>query len=118
MSTQKCPVSSFGIPKVNGEVAGIAGGIVEQLSAAEMRIAAKERNPGPIGAIGFLKACLISRLDFKVPEDYNHRCPIFCSAASQNNLNGEVWCAGRVKQSDWIISGKRVEFKQSCSKLQ
>ena len=114
MGIEKIPIRHFGIPEVHGEVAGIAGGIVQELSAPETDIAAKEPNPRSLDAIGFFKTYLIYRLDFKVPEDYKDSCPIFCSAASQDNFIGEVWCAGRVKHSDWIISGKRVESTQLC----
>ena len=72
---------------------------MQELSALEMGIATEQLNPRTLGAVGVFKRYLISWLDFKVPEDYKHTCPIFCSAASQNNFNGEVWFAGRVKHS-------------------
>jgi hypothetical protein len=75
-----------------------------------MGIALEQPNPLAIGSIGFFKAFLTSRLDFKLPEDYKHSCPIFCSrlTAFQNNFKGEDWCAGRLKRSDWIHSGKKT----------
>ena len=118
MGMEKSAISVIGVPEVHGEVAGIAGGIVQELRTSEMGIAAKELYPRTLGAIGFFKAYAISRLDFEVPEDYKHRCPIFCSAAFQDNFIGEVWCAGRVKRSDWIISGIRIEFTQSYRTVQ
>ena len=61
-----------------------------------MRIAAKELDPGSFGAIDCLKAFFVSRLDFELPEDYKHRCPVFCPrhAAFQDNCKVENWCAG------------------------
>ena len=63
-----------------------------------MGIALEELDPGTVGPIGSLKAVFTSWLDFELPEDYKHRCPIFCSrkAAFQNNFKGEDWCAGRL----------------------
>lgn len=72
-------VSGLGIPEVEGEVEESAGGIPQELSAPEMRIALEQPDPGPVGAIGSYKAFITSWLDFELPEDYKHRGPIFCS---------------------------------------
>jgi hypothetical protein len=51
-----------------------------------------------------LKAVFGTGLDFELPEDYKHRCPIFCPrrAAFQDNFSRERWFAGRRRQSDRI----------------
>jgi hypothetical protein len=72
-------VGGFGIPEVDGEVAKRAGGIPPKLRAPKMGIASEEPDPGTFGPIDSLKAVFTSWLDFKLPEDYKHRCPIFCS---------------------------------------
>jgi len=72
-------VSGFGIPEVDGEVKERAGGIPLEESAPVARVAFKQLNPRTKGSIGVLKAVFTSCLDFKLPEDYKHRCPIFCS---------------------------------------
>ena len=72
-------VGGLGIPEVDGEVIERAGGIPPELSSPKMGIALKELDPGTFGPIGSLKAFFTSRLDFELPEDYKHRCPIFCS---------------------------------------
>jgi hypothetical protein len=97
ISAEELPVRGLGLPEVHGEVPLGAGGILEELRAAEMRMPLEKLDPGSRGPIGFFEAIFISRLDFKLPEDYKHRCPISCSrsAASQDNFSGEVWCAGR-----------------------
>jgi len=90
-------VRGFGLPEVEGEGPQRAGGILKELRPAVTRMGLEQLDPSCCRPIGFFEAILISRLDFKLPEDYKHRCPIFCSrsAASQDNFNGEVWCAGR-----------------------
>ena len=91
-------VGRFGVPEVEGEIEAKAGGIPEELSTPEMGVALKEQDPGTLWPIGSLKAFLTSWLDFELPEDYKHRCPIFCSrqATIQDNFKGEDWCAGRM----------------------
>ena len=53
----------------------ITGGIVHKLSMAKRRVAPEEPNPRSGGPIGFFEAYAISRLDFKLPEDYKHSFP-------------------------------------------
>ncbi len=72
-------VSGLGIPKIDGGVIERAGGISPELSSLEMGIALEELDPGAFGPMGSLKAFFTSWLDFELPEDYKHRCPIFCS---------------------------------------
>jgi hypothetical protein len=72
-------IGSLGIPDVDGEVKEGAGGIPLELSTPKVGIAVEELDPGTRGPIGSLKAFLTSWLDFELPEDYKHRCPIFCS---------------------------------------
>jgi hypothetical protein len=72
-------VGNFGIPDVDSDVKERAGGIPLELRAPEMGIAFEELYPPAIGSIGSLKAFFTSWLDFELPEDYKHRCPIFCS---------------------------------------
>jgi hypothetical protein len=105
---EELPVSGLGIPEVDSEVAARAGGIPLELSSPEMGIALEELDPGTIGAIGFLKALLTSQLDFKLPEDYKHRCPIFCStqAAFQDNFKGKTGVLGVCSVPIGYISGK------------
>jgi len=79
IGVEKVVVSGLGIPEVQGEVEERAGGIPQELSAPEMGIALEEPDPGTLGPIGVFKASITSRLDFELPEDYKHRCPIFCS---------------------------------------
>jgi len=79
MRAPKVLVSGFGIPEVQGEVEMSAGGIPQELRAPKARITQKELNPVAVKAIDSFKAFLTSRLDFKLPEDYKHSCPIFCS---------------------------------------
>jgi hypothetical protein len=76
---QEVLVGSFGIPEVDGEVNERAGGIPPELSTPKMGIASKQSDPLTFGSIDSLKAVFTSRLDFELPEDYKHRCPIFCS---------------------------------------
>ena len=111
---EESAVSSLGIPEVQSEVAVLVGGIVQELSVPEVGVAAEKLAASALLAIGSFKGSVIYRLDFEVPEDYKDRCPIFCSVASQDNFIGEVWCAGRVKHSDRIITGKRDFFELSC----
>lgn len=85
---------------------------MKQWRAPTTGTARKGWNAAGDGTVGVFKACAISQLDFNVAEDYKRSCPIFCSTASQNNFNGKVWCAGRVKHSDRIITGKRVDSTQ------
>jgi hypothetical protein len=61
-----------------------------------MRIALEELGPRAIGTIGGFKPYLISRLDFKLPEDYNHSCPIFCTRpkAFQDNPERKTGAPG------------------------
>jgi len=93
---------------------------VKKLSSPKMGIALEKLNPRAGGSVGLFEAYEIYWLDFKLPEDYKHSCPIFGlrSRAFQDHFNGEVWCAGRRKQPDWIHIGKRLIFTQLCSKLQ
>src|ERR1700739_4226676 len=72
-------VGRFGIPEVDGEVPESAGGIPQELSAPEMVIALEQPYPGAVRPVGVYKAFFTSWLDFELPEDYKHRCPIFCS---------------------------------------
>jgi hypothetical protein len=85
-------VGRFGIPEVDGEVVERAGGIPLELSAPEMGVALEQLYPSTIGSIGFFKALFTSWLDFELPEDYKHRCPIFCSTpiAFQDNFKGKT----------------------------
>jgi len=69
----------FGIPVVEGEVEARAGKVPQEASLPEVRIALKEPDPVALGAIGGLKAFFATGLDFVLPEDYKHSCPIFCS---------------------------------------
>jgi len=59
-------------------------------------IASMEPNPAPLGVLGPSNARSLPRLDFKLPEGYKDKGPIFCPrfAASQDNFKGEDWCAG------------------------
>jgi hypothetical protein len=81
MDMQKVALSVVAIQGVYREIAGIAGGIVHKLNTPEMGIVTNELNPRTLGAIDFFKAYAISRLDFKVPEDYNRVVP---SSAQQH----------------------------------
>jgi hypothetical protein len=105
---EELPVGGFGIPDVDSEVAAWAGGIPLELSSPEMGIALEEPDPGTIWAIGLLKALLTSQLDFKLPEDYKHRCPIFCStqAAFQDNFKGKTGVLGVCSVPIGYTSGK------------
>jgi len=91
-------VIGLGIPEVQGEIKERAGGIPQELVTPEVWIALEEPDPRAIGPIDVFKPPSTSRLDFELPEDYKHRCPIFCSrlAAFQDNFKGEDWCAGRL----------------------
>jgi len=95
----------------------ITGGIVHKLSMAKRRVAPEEPNPRSGGPIGFFEAYAISRLDFKLPEDYKHSCPIFCSRSQvfQDKFDGEVWCAERGKHSDWIHIDKSFALPLLCN---
>lgn len=76
---EELKVGKFRIPEVDREVVERAGGIPLELSSPELGIASEELGPSTMRAIGSLKAVFTSWLDFKLPEDYKHRCPIFCS---------------------------------------
>jgi len=76
---QEVVVGGLGIPEVDREVVARAGGILQELSPLKMGIVLEESDPGSFGPIDSLKAFFTSWLDFELPEDYNHRCPIFCS---------------------------------------
>ena len=110
MRAPKVLESGFGIPEVQGEVKMSAGGIPQELRAPKAGIAQEESDPVALGAVDSFKAFLTSRLDFKLPEDYKHSCPIFCSrgTAIQDNFKGEGWFVERLKQSDWISVRKRT----------
>jgi hypothetical protein len=60
-------ITGFGIPEVEGEVGERAGGIGEEFSAPEVRIALEEPDPGTIASIGTFKAFFTSWLDFELP---------------------------------------------------
>jgi len=102
----------FGIPEIECEVDPGAVSVPEKASLPKMRIAAKELGPGALGAIDLLEGVLKTELDFKLPEGYKHRCPIFCPrlAALQNNFKGEGCSADRWQQSDWIKRRKKNFF--------
>jgi len=79
MAVEEGKIVGLGVPKVDREVPESAGGIPQELSSPKMGIAPEEPDPVTLGPIGFLKAVFTSWLDFKLPEDYKHSCPIFCS---------------------------------------
>ena len=88
----------FGIPVVEGKVEARAGKVPQEASFPVVRIALKEANPVALGAVGGLKAFFATGLDFVLPEDYKHSCPISCSRhpAIQEHFIGEGWPAERL----------------------
>jgi hypothetical protein len=108
IGVEELPVGGLGIPEVDSEVVARAGGIPLELSTPEMGIALKELDPGTIGTIGSLKAVFTSQLDFELPEDYKHRCLIFCStqAAFQDNFKGKTGVLGVCSVPIGYLSGK------------
>jgi hypothetical protein len=88
----------FGIPVVEGEVEARTGKVPQEASLPEVRIALEETDPVALGAIGGLIAFFATGLDFVLPEDYKHSCPIFCSRdpAIQEHFIGEGWPAERL----------------------
>jgi hypothetical protein len=89
-------IAGFQIPEVHSEVSAGAGKIFEEASPVVVGVAAKELNPGALEPIGVLKAFFASRLDFELPEDYKHRCPVFCPrhTAFQDNSKVETGVQG------------------------
>jgi hypothetical protein len=88
----------FGIPVVEGEVEARAGKVPQEASLPVVWIALKEANPVALGAVGGFKVFFATGLDFVLPEDYKHSCPISCSRdpAIQEHFIGEGWPAERL----------------------
>jgi hypothetical protein len=63
-----------------------------------MSIGLEKMNSTASEFAGVLNRYLISRLDFRLPEDYKGRCPIFCTRpqAFQADIREKDWCAGRL----------------------
>ena len=88
----------FGIPVVQGEVAARAGNIPQEARLPIVRIRLKQPSPVATGPIDCYKPFFTTGLDFVLPEDYKHKCPIFCSRhpAIQKHFKGEGWPAERL----------------------
>jgi hypothetical protein len=53
--------------------------VAEQICSRMFGFAEKPGVPAAAGAIDSFKAFFGTSLDFVLPQDYNHRCPISCS---------------------------------------
>jgi len=73
------PIVGFGVPIVHGIEVKRMRNIAKELCATVVRVAPEELRPISRGAIDSFKHSFTSRLDFELPEDYKHRCPIFRS---------------------------------------
>jgi hypothetical protein len=68
---------------------------MKELGAPVVRVPLKQLGPCSGGAIDSFKPCFTSWLDFELPEDYKHRCPIFRSrilAFQDNFIRGSLVC--------------------------
>jgi len=90
---QKLAIGRF--PGIDGVEMARTRNITKKLSAAEARVLLEPLYPLPCRAIDFFKSCFTSRLDFELPEDYKHRCPIFRSriiAFQEHFIRGSLVC--------------------------
>jgi hypothetical protein len=95
VTRKKAAVIGFGVPAIDSEEMMWTGNIAEKPCATVMRVTLEQLCQRPLRAIDSLKAFLTSLLDFQLPEDYKHRCPIFRSrilAFQHNFIRGSLVC--------------------------
>ena len=71
------------------------GRVTKEPCTAIARITLEEGSPFAGGGVDCFKPLFTSRLDFELPEDYKHRCPIFRSriiAFQHNFIRGSLVC--------------------------
>jgi len=95
VTSKKPTVGRFGVPVIEGEEMKRVGNIAKELSAVVVRILLEELDPSARRAIDSFKTGFTSWLDFELPEDYKHRCPIFRSrilAFQHHFIRGSLVC--------------------------
>jgi len=95
VSSEKLAIGGFEVPVIDGVKMKRPRNISQKLGASVMRVTLEELRPHAGRTIGFFEAGFTSWLDFELPEDYKHRCPIFCSriiAFQHNFITGSLAC--------------------------
>ena len=95
---EELTVGGFEVPVVDGVEVKRVRNIAKELCASVMRVLLEQVGPLSGRTVDCFKHSFTSRLDFELPEDYKHRCPIFCSryVAIQEHFKGEGWPAERL----------------------
>src|SRR5215475_842395 len=91
LSLKECFVRGLGMPVVGSEIYAGARRVPEQMGSSVMNVALKQGVPVAAGSIDYFKAIFATGLDFELPEDYKHSCPISCSSVGKPDLIRKLW---------------------------